>query len=139
MRQRGGAARPIQEVIAAMTDQEPKPNSPEDVGFLDQEQRPTGHVPKQCSSCHAPIVWAQLIDEFGDRVVHEGTLRPKSIPVDFEPVANGNVQLFDRHGAIVGRVLGKVDADAARAKGARLRLSHFATCKFAAKHRRKRG
>lgn len=115
---------------------EPKPNSPEDVGFL--PVAPPAHESKLCSSCQRPILWAQLIDEYGDRVMNDDTGRPKSMPVDPDPVPHGNVRLFDRHGAIVARVLPKAELEAARAAHARLRVSHFSTCPNAPQHRRSR-
>lgn len=122
--------------------QDPRPNSPEDVGFV----RPATpqHEPKRCSSCQAPILWAQLIDEYGDRVVDDETGRPKSLPVDFEPAPKGNVRVFDRHGSVVARVLAGDELEQVRRQAEvlkvspRLRLSHFVTCPNAARHRRSR-
>jgi hypothetical protein len=80
------------------------------------------HEPKKCRSCGTAIFWAQN-DATG-----------KSMPVDAEPSENGNVQLYDRGGSIVARVLGAERAqrirDAAWALNGThtLRTSHFATC-----------
>jgi hypothetical protein len=134
-----GAAQP------APADAEPRPNSPEDVGFLTPGQRGAApavpqHVPKVCSSCPAPIFWAQTLelDERGrwSRVRNESTGRFKSMPVDFQPTPDGNVVLFHRPGeGIVCRVLRKGEQPPPEAK---LRTSHFATCPNARKHRRSR-
>jgi hypothetical protein len=118
-------------------EREPAPNSPEDVGFTNFENsKPAAprHDPKLCSSCNASILWAQLLDENGQRIKHPETGRMKSIPVDFQPDPDGNVVLFHRDGeGIVARVLKKGEAPPA---GARLRKSHFATCPNANQHRR---
>jgi hypothetical protein len=106
---------------------------------------PALHEPKRCRSCGAAVLWCQLIDKSGDIIRHEDGPkkgRPKAIPVDFEPVANGNVQVADRGGAIVARVLGPRDVAELRAKAEalrtdpRLRLNHFVTCPNADEHRR---
>lgn len=144
---------------------DPRPNSPEDVGFLSPGTPESGrgasepkedlaenlvksrhkpasgggartspvHEPKECRSCGGEILWAQLVDERGEIVRKDGG-RPKAIPVDFAPSEKGNVQLYDRGGAIVARVLGPGRAqqirDAAWALNGvhSLRLAHFATC-----------
>lgn len=77
-----------------------------------------------CKSCDARIIWAV-------------TERGKSMPVDADPVADevggGNVQLVPQAD---GRApLAKVLSVAAQFGKTNLRLSHFATCKFAAQHR----
>lgn len=88
-----------------------------------------------CKSCSARILWAQLLDEKGERQ-RKPDGRFKAIPVDFDPVPNGNVILLHRTGqGIVCIVLRKGEIPAA---GVRLRVSHFATCPAAAKHRRTR-
>jgi hypothetical protein len=129
-------------------DDEPAPNSPADAGYLSREQLSDAaaaraapvHVPKVCSSCPAPILWAQVLelDEAGrwSRVKNPETGRMKSMPVDFQPNPLGNVILFHREGeGIVCRVLKKNETPP---PGARLRTSHFATCPNAKQHRRKR-
>ncbi len=95
------------------------------------------HEPKLCSSCSAPILWAQTLDRAGKRFRRDDDKGWKSMPVDFEPSPAGNVQVFHREGeGIVCRVF----KDAASAPpGARLRTSHFQTCPQAAEHRRPRG
>lgn len=56
------------------------------------------------------------------------------MPVNYQPSLDGNVQVWDRHGGIVGRVY----RDAAHAPaGARLRRAHWADCPDAPKHRNK--
>lgn len=93
------------------------------------------HEGSLCRSCSARILWAQLLDEAGERQKKpDGKM--KAIPVDFEPVADGNVVVFHRPGqGIVARVLKKGEAPPA---GARLRRTHFSTCPQAAQHRRPR-
>jgi hypothetical protein len=117
---------------------EPRPNSPEDVGFIPPAERPL-HSPKFCASCRAPIFWAQILDEHGQRIFYEdarGRRRVKSMPVDAEPSPRGNVILFHREGeGIVCRTLRR--GEAVRF-GERLRTSHFATCPNAKQHRRSR-
>lgn len=108
---------------------DPRPNSPEDVGFV-RPSRPL-HEPKKCRSCGAPIFWAQ-----------NATTR-KSMPVDAEPSEKGNVQLYDRGGSVIARVLGAEDAQRTRdtawaLSGTHtLRTSHFATCRDAGSWRTK--
>lgn len=75
-----------------------------------------------CRSCGAPIRWA--------RTVGAG----KSMPLDAEPSADGNVQLVGPHEAAV--VLAGLDLYAAQQAGVPLYVSHFATCPHAANHRR---
>ncbi len=105
------------------------------------DQRVRLHEAKACRSCSAEIVWAQLIDESG-AIVRRPDGRPKAIPIDFAPSEKGNVQVYDRGGSIVARVLGPETAreirDAAWAlKGAHtLRTPHFATCPQAKDWRR---
>jgi hypothetical protein len=60
----------------------------------------------RCRSCQAPILWAR-------------TTRGKSVPLDAEPCADGNLTLVDgvaHYGALAGQ---------------RHYKSHFATCKQA--------
>ncbi len=86
------------------------------------------HAPKKCRSCQAPIFWAR-------------TKNGKSIPVDAEPTAAGNVQLVDRDGAVIANMLGKTEAEEFRAKAAalktepRLRTPHHMTCPQASEWR----
>lgn len=85
------------------------------------------HEPKTCSSCRAPIYWAQ-------------TESGRSLPVDVDLSPDGNVRLFDRQGAVVALVLGRHEIERLRAAGAtdlKLRKAHWATCPNAAQHRRR--
>lgn len=71
---------------------------------------------EHCRSCNAPIVWAK-------------TEKGKPMPVDAEPVADGNIELQAGIAKVVkaGEVL----------PGTLLYKSHFATCVHAASHRKK--
>ena len=114
---------------------EPAANSPEDLGYARPEPAAAPrHEPKRCGSCGAEILWIQLLDDKGQRRRRDDG-RLASMPVDFAPTPDGNVQVFHRPGeGIVARVY----RDAAHAPaGAILRKSHFATCVNAAQHRRK--
>lgn len=73
-----------------------------------------------CSSCGATIVWTR-------------TQGGKRMPVDAEPAANGNIVLGDGDppAAII------VPPDERERALYPLYVSHFASCKFAAQHRRK--
>lgn len=95
---------------------------PRPVGAVIETAKPTGHVPKVCSSCGASIYWAQ-------------TESGKSMPVDSVPVAGGNVVLYDRGGSVRARILKK---DELPAFGEKTRTSHFQTCPNAKRHRRGR-
>lgn len=68
-----------------------------------------------CKSCQAPIRW-------------ELTVTGRNIPLDAEPVLNGNL-IFDENGRIV-----TVEPRASKLAY----ISHFATCPQAAKHRKAR-
>lgn len=70
------------------------------------------HDPKQCRSCGAQIYWAK-------------TEAGKSMPVDAEPVPDGNVILFDRRGSVLALVLHRGEVPP---PGAKLRQAHFRTC-----------
>jgi hypothetical protein len=84
------------------------------------------HEPKLCSSCSAPILWAATLDHEGNRIRRDDGKGWKSMPVDFQPSLEGNVQVFHREGeGIVARVFKNA---AAAPPGARLRTSHHATC-----------
>ena len=94
---------------------------------------PPVHDPTACRSCGANIIWGQLLDANGQRQKKPDG-RIKAIPIDFDPVPNGNVLVFERPGeGIVCRMLHKGEAPPA---GARLRVSHFSTCPQAQQHRR---
>lgn len=73
----------------------------------------------RCGSCGAPVTWAK-------------TAAGKVIPLDPEPVANGNVLLRDGVAIVFGAKSGAPPAGERRYK------SHFATCAQAAQHRRPR-
>lgn len=96
---------------------------------------PPIHAGTYCNSCSAHILWAQVLDEKGERQ-RKPNGRFKAMPVDFAPVPNGNVVLFHRPGqGIVCIVLRRGELPAA---GVRLRVSHFSTCPNATTHRRSR-
>lgn len=69
----------------------------------------------ECSSCGAPIRWAM-------------TANGKPMPLDFEPVSNGNVVV--RHGRAIIAGMTILEPNELRY------VSHFATCPNAASHRR---
>lgn len=92
------------------------------------------HSPRLCRSCKASIYWAQLVDEQGEFARNEENGRIKAIPVDVEPVQNGNIVLADRQGTIVARYL---RAGETPPMGGRLRVSHFASCPNAKQHRKR--
>lgn len=75
-----------------------------------------------CRSCGAPIRWA--------RTVGAG----KSMPLDAEPSADGNVQLVGQHEAAV--VLAGLDLYAAQQAGEVLYMPHHATYPTVDQHRR---
>jgi hypothetical protein len=130
--------------VEVLTVDDPRPNSPEDVGFIDQAARPGAapagsapspavHEPQRCRSCDAQIWWAQVIDEKGE-IQRKPDGKPRVVPVDFAPSEKGNIALARRGNAVVARVLGAERAkqirDAAWAlQGTHtLRTPHFATC-----------
>lgn len=71
-----------------------------------------------CRSCGAPIAWAK-------------TPTGRSMPVDFAPVANGNVVLFDGPDGLLAVV-----AYASAAPGKPRHQAHFVSCPYAAEHRK---
>lgn len=83
----------------------------------------TGYEAGECRSCGAPVIWT---------VTHKG----KRMPVDADPVENGNIKLRRDGDRVVAEYPGKEhpglfdDADEARY------LSHFATCPNAGDWRR---
>lgn len=107
-------------------DREPAPNSPEDVGFVDQAKLAPPQV-HECTTCHARIYWAKVVET------------GRAMPVDAQPdPVKGNVVLYRnrRTGrAIFARVL---KAGEPPPPGTHLRTSHFATCPNAKRHRRNR-
>ena len=114
----------------------PRGGAPRQAGELVGQLRPAPqHAPKACSSCGAPVLWAQILDDHGQRVKRDDG-RMRSMPVDAEPSPAGNVVLFERPGeGIVCRVLRRGEQPRA---GEKLRTSHFATCPNAPQHRRSR-
>lgn len=118
---------------------DPRPNSPEDVGFV--PPAPKEHEPQRCRSCSAPIWWAQVIDEKGE-VQRKPDGKPRVMPVDFAPSEKGTVALARRGATVVARVLGAEQAQKIRdtawaLKGTHtLRTAHFATCPQADSWRR---
>jgi hypothetical protein len=90
------------------------------------------HQPKACRSCGAAIFWAK----------NDATGR--SMPVDAEPSEKGNVQLVDRGGSVIAKVLGPEEARQVRdsnwaLRGVHvLRMPHFATCAQASSWRTKK-
>jgi hypothetical protein len=90
----------------------------------------------RCRSCSAPIFWALTRKPNGD----VGT----RMPVDRDPVADGNIEIVDRtrlpeenDWTPVIRVLKKGDGDTLFEPPDRY-VSHFATCPNAPQHRRKK-
>lgn len=91
---------------------------------------------KTCGSCGAPIVWAT-------------TAHGRRIPVDPDPVPDGNLELLEMSGVLVAHVL-TVEREAelerelldANRAGVTPTLAlfktHFATCPSAETHRRRR-
>lgn len=79
--------------------------------------QPHQHVVSTCSTCAARIIWCR-------------TITGKRMPVDVDPVPDGNLLLTDEllpTAQSVGRVAAK--------PGQLLYKSHFASCRQAAKHR----
>ena len=72
-----------------------------------------------CSSCQAPVRWAQ-------------TEHGKRMPVDVRPVPNGNIRLID------GPTPTAVYLKAGEEYTGLRYVSHFATCRFARSHRKSR-
>ena len=86
-----------------------------------------------CARCKAPVVWA------------ETAANGKPIPLDPEPVDDGNIALHKRRvGIPVATVLGRRQLDALRGQAVRfgpplvLYRSHFASCPFADEFRRRK-
>lgn len=74
-----------------------------------------------CRSCKAPILWCR-------------TTLGNLMPVDAEPVADGNIVLKDG----TAHTLSKADLFEPMVDGPRYR-SHYATCPDAQKYRKKKG
>lgn len=77
-----------------------------------------------CKSCGAPLRWAK-------------TGVGKRIPLDAEPVANGNIRLGLIGGIEYAIVLPPADIACCQVDGLPLYVSHFATCPNSAQHRRR--
>lgn len=77
-----------------------------------------------CSSCKSPIRWVKM--ESGKRN-----------PLDAEPTAKGNVIVEGGAGQERGVVLSGDELAHARETREPLYLSHFASCPYAATHRRR--
>lgn len=129
------------------TDDEARPNSPEDLGFQ-QPEPPAAphHEPHRCD-CTAPILWAQVLkldDKPGSptrgkwiRAKRDNGKGYKAMPVDYHPTPLGNVVIFQRRNeGIVARVFKDSATAAAAFPGAPLRTSHFMTCPQATQFRR---
>ena len=74
----------------------------------------------QCDSCGAEILWVK-------------TIKGKSMPLDAQPVVDGNIVLLKAAAVILSKEqLGQPGRDGPRYK------SHFATCPNASQHRKER-
>ena len=79
----------------------------------------------QCSSCHAPIIWA----------VTEATGR--NIPINANPDhVNGNVELMPPPAEGLHMPIARVHAQPPMLPEYPLHTSHFATCLYADRHRK---
>lgn len=77
-----------------------------------------------CQSCHLPILWCR-------------TPLGKWMPVDRAPDPEGNCVVDFNDGAPKVSVYGSgAMARAVNGPGVQLRTSHYATCRFADRHRR---
>ena len=72
----------------------------------------------KCKSCGARVIWAR-------------TQNNKAMPLDYEPCADGNVELLPSGDCIVMGPSARLYIEGP------LHKSHFATCEFAKKHRKK--
>jgi hypothetical protein len=75
----------------------------------------------RCRSCNASIIWTI-------------TTNGKRMPIDAEPVEDGNVMVDEFSNA---NYLSAEQRQIYIAKGGKLFKSHFATCQFAETHRRR--
>lgn len=79
----------------------------------------------KCRACRASIIWARMKSD-------------KMNPVDLDPVPNGNILLTETEaGDVTGEVLDKIALAQKHDEGELLYISHFATCKTPAQHRKK--
>jgi hypothetical protein len=76
-----------------------------------------------CRSCGAEIVWAR-------------TVNGKTIPIDVDPVEDGNIELQDGAGAMPVAVYVKKDDGQLGLLASDRYVSHFATCPQAKEWRR---
>lgn len=74
-----------------------------------------------CKTCGGEVLFAQ-------------TISGKSMPIDAAPVKHGNIALEETDTGLVAHVL----SPKALANAAERYISHFATCREAAQHRRPR-
>lgn len=72
-----------------------------------------------CKTCLGAVVWAK-------------TITGKRMPIDAAPVKHGNIALEETDTGLVAHVL----SPKALANAAERYVSHFATCREAAQHRR---
>jgi hypothetical protein len=81
---------------------------------------------QRCRSCNALIIWAE-------------TPAGRRMPLDDTPSANGNILLGLRHEREpLALYQTEQQLEPLRARGELLYTSHFASCPFAATHRRRR-
>ena len=83
---------------------------------------PEGFEIATCRSCDAPIIWAT-------------SKGGRTMPVDAEPVEDGNVELTERPGAFLGPIASVLTGPSLL--GGPLRKAHFATCPEAEQWRRR--
>lgn len=84
----------------------------------------TGAIVPLCRACQAKIIWAR-------------TPNGKAMPVDGQPVEDGNVKLERVHGKLTAFVLGPLELEL-EPDGVQLFKAHFATCPNAHEFRRRR-
>lgn len=77
-----------------------------------------------CRSCGKPIVWAT-------------TVHGKAMPVDAAPTENGNVVLTPSPVGPTAEIASAELRATAEGIGVPLYTSHFATCRFADRHRKR--
>jgi hypothetical protein len=83
------------------------------------------HSTRKCSSCPADVIWCMSAT----------TKRP--MPLDAAPSPTGTICIVEPpSGGRVAHYLAGDDLEEARARGAELHVSHFATCPNAKKHRK---
>jgi hypothetical protein len=82
-------------------------------------------VVNTCRTCRAPILWAV-------------TIAGNSIPVDPEPVPDGNIELLDRSELRMQPRAVVIDPAQTSLDAAPRYVSHFVTCPQADQHRKAR-